>query len=73
MTHTKLTQSSFLTRVNEVVKAISNHYRKRLAIKNTISELSRLSDRDLDDIGLNRGDIYFIAHADAHDRRGGLY
>lgn len=29
--------------------------------RNTINELSRLSNRELQDLGINRGDIPFIA------------
>ena len=31
--------------------------------KNTIKELSRLSDHDLSDIGISRGDIRYIAQS----------
>ena len=32
--------------------------------RSTIKELSKLSDRELNDIGIARGDIYAIAHED---------
>jgi len=35
--------------------------------KNTIKELSRLSDHDLSDIGISRGDIRHIAQAHYKD------
>ena len=38
-------------------------------IKNTIRQLSALSDRDLWDMGLTRGDIYSVAHGTADIRR----
>lgn len=31
-------------------------------VRATIKELSKLSDRELNDIGISRGDIYAIAH-----------
>ena len=37
----------------------------------TIKELSRLSDRELWDMGITRGDIYSVAHGDS-TRRGDL-
>jgi uncharacterized protein YjiS (DUF1127 family) len=33
-------------------------------VRSTIKELSKLSDRELNDIGIARGDIYAIAHED---------
>lgn len=38
-----------------------------LARKNTIKELSRLSDHDLSDIGISRGDIRHIAQTHYKD------
>ena len=37
------------------------HNRK---VRSTIKELSRLTDRELNDIGLGRGDIWAVAHGD---------
>lgn len=37
------------------------HARK---VRSTIKELSKLTDRELNDIGIARGDIYAIAHED---------
>lgn len=33
-------------------------------IRETIKELNKLSDRELNDIGISRGDIYSVAHGD---------
>ena len=41
----------------------------RARINATIKELSKLSDRELNDIGIARGDIYSIAHEDASFKR----
>ena len=38
-------------------------------VRSTIKELSKLSDRELWDIGIARGDIYAIAHEDPSYKR----
>ena len=35
----------------------------RAAVRTTIHELSKLSNHELNDIGIARGDIYHIAHS----------
>ena len=42
-------------------------YRSR--VNATIKELNKLSDRELNDIGIARGDIWSIAHEDASFKR----
>jgi len=44
-----------------------NEREYRLAVKETIRELSRLTNHELWDIGLARGDIWSVAH-DSHTR-----
>jgi uncharacterized protein YjiS (DUF1127 family) len=46
--------------------------RRRLA-STSLAELKRMSERDLRDIGLNRGDIYRVAAGawDGYPKRGG--
>ena len=39
-------------------------------VRATIKELSKLSDKELRDIGLSRGDIYSVAHEAYLDNRG---
>lgn len=39
-------------------------------IRQTEKELARLSDRELNDIGIARGDIYAIARGDITTKRG---
>ena len=41
----------------------------RTRVNATIKELSKLSDRELNDIGLARGDIWAVAHEDADYKR----
>jgi uncharacterized protein YjiS (DUF1127 family) len=38
-------------------------------VRSTIKELSKLTDRELNDIGIARGDIYAIAHEDPSYKR----
>ena len=38
-------------------------------VRETIKELSKLNDRELNDIGIARGDIWAIAHEDADFKR----
>lgn len=38
-------------------------------VRSTIKELNKLSDRELNDIGLARGDIWAVAHEDADYKR----
>ena len=57
--------NGFLNLVKDFRQAMDDHAR----IKATIKELRKLSDRELNDIGINRGDIYSIARMDV-DMRG---
>lgn len=69
MTQHILTAHSFSTRVVEqLIDAIRSYRQHRLevrAIKETEHQLGKLSDYDLADIGLTRGDIYSVARS--HD------
>lgn len=53
--------NGFFNLVKDIRKAMDDHAR----INATIKELRKLSDRELNDIGINRGDIYSIARMDA--------
>ena len=44
-----------------------------IAERNTTRELNRLSDRDLNDIGISRWDIPYIARKDADIRYRGFF
>jgi uncharacterized protein YjiS (DUF1127 family) len=44
-------------------------YKADKQIRETLKELRALSDRELNDIGINRGDIYSIAHGDTSFKR----
>jgi uncharacterized protein YjiS (DUF1127 family) len=60
-------------RTKEVMKMLTistlkSNLRRWARVRNTIRELSQLTDRDLADLGISRSDIRFIAkkHAAAH-------
>lgn len=52
-------------------KKLSAEMKRRRNIKNTINQLSRLSDYDLNDIGISRGDIRYVAHKSYPKEAGG--
>jgi uncharacterized protein YjiS (DUF1127 family) len=41
---------------------LNTRMERRAKIKMTINELSRLTDHELNDIGISRGDIWWVAH-----------
>lgn len=43
-------------------KRLADRIERQQKIKATITELNKLSDKELRDIGIGRGDIYSIAH-----------
>jgi uncharacterized protein YjiS (DUF1127 family) len=55
--------------LNNFFKKLINDYYMAKAIKSTEKELRKLSDKELNDIGINRGDIYAIARQDAEMKR----
>ena len=69
MTQAILTAHSYSTRavelIIEAVKSFYNYRIERKAIRETEKALSQLSDYDLADIGISRGEIYEIARAKA--------
>jgi uncharacterized protein YjiS (DUF1127 family) len=56
--------------VAEWFKRLNAKLQKRAMVKRTIKELSQLSDRELNDMGLARGDIYSVAHGTSDHIRG---
>jgi len=54
--------------LNNFFKKVINRYRRHRDAQQTINELSKLSTRELNDIGLARGDIWYVAHQDAAER-----
>ena len=55
--------------INSINTFVENS-RKNRSANITITELSRLSEKELRDIGINRGDIYSIAYGDSDFVRG---
>lgn len=72
MTHHILVISSFLQKpIADATYAVVRffeesiqRYKERQMYKKTVKELSKMSDKDLYDIGINRYDIPFIARGD---------
>ena len=67
MTQAILAAHNYSTRAIELIieafRSLSQHQAHRKAIRDTEKELAKLSDKDLADIGLCRGDIYSIARS----------
>ena len=57
--------NGFINLLKDFRKAMDD----RARFNATVKELRKLSDRELNDIGINRGDIYSIARMDS-DMRG---
>ena len=55
--------------LNNFFKNLIEDYKHYRAVQATMKELSKLTDRELSDIGLARGDIYSVAQGDATMRR----
>lgn len=53
----------------QFLKNWNRGYQQKKAIRRTIKELHQLSDAELNDIGLGRGDIYSVAHGDPHHKK----
>ena len=66
MTHLILLQASFLQKAISSLLDLfkdANSTRKEMSeARKTIKELNKLTDKDLADIGLCRGDIWNVAH-----------
>ena len=74
MTQTILVAHSYLTKTVELVfeyfRSLNQQRLRNKQIRNTIDELSKLKDKDLRDIGLTRGDIYYVAYNQNDNIRG---
>jgi len=53
----------------QFLKNWNRGHQQRKAIKRTINELHQLSNAELTDIGLSRGDIYSVAHGDPNHKK----
>lgn len=54
--------------LNNFFKKVINNYKRNRAAKETIAELAKLNNRELNDIGLSRCDIRRLAYEDAAQR-----
>lgn len=59
MTHI-LTIHNYSTRAIEFLFEVYNSYLFSKKVKQDVAELSRLSDKELNDIGMTRGEIYSV-------------
>ena len=55
--------------VRSFLMKLINDYQEAKAIRQTENELRKLTDKELNDIGIARGDIYSIARQDADLKR----
>jgi uncharacterized protein YjiS (DUF1127 family) len=53
-------------------KKLINNYQMAKAIRETENELRKLTDAELNDIGISRGDIYSIARQDVDMKQSHL-
>jgi len=58
-----------LSWISKFVNKVVTELEHRSKVKSTVKELSRLSDRELNDIGISRGDIWAIANEDSDFKR----
>ena len=54
--------SEFLNSIGSVSNRLTSSYNDARKARATIKELEALTDMELNDIGIARGDIYYIAH-----------
>ena len=64
MTAITLHTSKLLTEVTKLISDAKEALQERARVKQVVRELSALSDRELNDMGICRGDIYGIAKGD---------
>ena len=58
--------------LNSFFKKLINDYQMAKAVRQTETELRKLTDQELNDIGIARGDIYSIARQDTDMKRSHL-
>ena len=58
-----------ITQLLNIVENFRAHLVYRRKVLDTIKELNRLSNRELNDIGLSRGDIRYIAYSEPRPDR----
>ena len=58
--------------LSNFLRKIINDYYQAKAIRATENELRKLTDKELNDIGISRGDIYAIARQDLEMKRANM-
>ena len=58
--------------LSNFLRKIINDYNQAKAIRATENELRKLTDKELNDIGISRGDIYSIARQDVDMKQSHL-
>ena len=71
MTTNTMTTDTIGSSVAAWVKSLFAKYKQHRKAQYTIRQLSALTDRELWDMGITRGDIYSVAHGDPSFRRAG--
>jgi len=72
MTHIQAVSNYLQSPIEGLIDLFKSFIRMReqnARIRSTIKELNKLSDRELNDIGIARGDIWSVAHDDPSLRR----
>ena len=74
MTHITLTLNNYLLNPIEglvsYIKSVRKSYVWVKQVRQTVKELNQLSNKELQDIGISRGDIYTVATGDPSLKRG---
>jgi len=52
------------------IKSVRKSYVQAKQVRQTIKELNQLTNKELQDIGISRGDIYAVATGDTSFKRG---
>lgn len=65
---TSLAHHGLLFRLGETIKLLGERLEQRKVYRQTIAELSSLSSRELQDLGLNRSMIQRLAHEAAYGK-----
>ena len=71
MTTSTMTADTIGSSIAAWVKSLIAKYKQHRQIQETIRQLSALSNRELNDMGIGRGDIHAVAHGDPSFRRTG--
>lgn len=69
MQHAVLVVSDWLSldSVSDIIKDVKRKIAQRRKYMDTVNELSKLNDKELSDIGINRGMIRYIAMEQSND------